>query len=325
MYVPGVTKPSAQRLYRRKGGGGKGGAKSGSSGRSGSSGTSGNSGSSNSKGSDGVSGSTGSSVGSRGSTVSVSGATNGRTTAVAYGSGTTKVVTIPQGQPFAGRTSGGATRDAVYGNSYYGSGYPGTTGLGVANRGFPFVFWPLVWGGGFGYGAAYLHDDREYGEPTNTTRPGGPMAQAAFSSNSSTTTPPSTFHIVADNTTVASLIASVRANCTVASNSSTAPSPFTASATDPLPEQAVQYFRASSVALTLDGYNNTAALAGNDSGAAPAPLPAGVDTALLACLNATIGEAVPLFADAAAGLRLPMPSMGLVGLVYVIWTVTSFF
>nr|VWO94692.1 Uncharacterized protein [Ganoderma boninense] len=277
MYVPGITKPSSERLYRRKGGGGKGGgAKSGSSGRSGSSDSSGTSGRSNSKSSDGSVGSTGS-VGTRGSSVPVSGATNGRTTAVAYGSGTTRVVTIPAGQPFAGRSSGGATRDAVYGNRYYGSGYPGVTGLGVANRGFPFVFWPLVWGGGLGYGAAYLHDDREYGEPNNTTRPGGPMAQAAFSSNSnsststSTSAGPSTFHIVGDNSTVASLIASVRANCTVAANSSSAPAPFAGSAADPLPEQAVQYFRASSVALTLDGYNNTAALAGNETARHGAP------------------------------------------------------
>ena len=40
----------------------------------------------------------------------------------------------------------------------YGSGYPGVGGLGVANRNFPFVYWPFIWGGGFGYGAAYLHD-----------------------------------------------------------------------------------------------------------------------------------------------------------------------
>ena len=154
------------------------------------------------------------------------------------------------------------------------------------------------------------------------------MTQAAFSSNTSTSTtsPISTFHIVADNTTVTSLIASIQANCSISSNSSTIPIPFNANASDPLPEQAVQYFRASSVALTLDGYNNTAALAVsnvNDSTPAPAPLPSGVDTALLDCLNATIGEAVPLFADSAFGL--PIPSMGLVGLVYVVWSMTSTF
>lgn len=41
----------------------------------------------------------------------------------------------------------------------YGSGYPGISGRGVAGRGFPFVFWPLAWGGLAGAGtAAYLHD-----------------------------------------------------------------------------------------------------------------------------------------------------------------------
>lgn len=43
----------------------------------------------------------------------------------------------------------------------YGSGYPGVSGLGVGGRGFPFVFWPVVWGGGLGYGAAYLHANHE--------------------------------------------------------------------------------------------------------------------------------------------------------------------
>lgn len=42
----------------------------------------------------------------------------------------------------------------------YGSGYPGIAGAGVAGRGFPFYFWPLVWGTAAGIGtAAYLHDD----------------------------------------------------------------------------------------------------------------------------------------------------------------------
>jgi hypothetical protein len=43
----------------------------------------------------------------------------------------------------------------------YGSGYPGEAGHGVAGRGFPFVFWPLAWGGAVGLGAAgaYLDSD----------------------------------------------------------------------------------------------------------------------------------------------------------------------
>jgi hypothetical protein len=68
------------------------------------------------------------------------------------------------------------------------------------------------------------------------------------------------------------------------------------------PEQVVQYYRASSFALSLDIYNNTASLPVNqpkDNDTAPSvladtPLPAGLNKAFLACLNATIGFSVPL-------------------------------
>ncbi|KAI0628678.1 hypothetical protein C8Q77DRAFT_1147612 [Trametes polyzona] len=306
MYVPGITNLS-QHLYPRKGGGGRGGGGGGKSSGGSSSSSGGSSGS-------------GGSVGSRGASVPVSGSTAGRSSAVSYGSGTTKVVTIPAGQPFSGRQSGGATRGQVYGTQTYGSGYPGVASRGVGGLGFPFVFWPVVWGGGLGYGAAYLHSNHEYGEPNNSSRPGGPMVQAAFSSNSTNTT----FHVVADNSTVTALIASIDANCTVASNSSTAPLAFNGSASDPKPEQAIQYYRASSVVLTLDGYNDTSALADNSS-APPAPLPTNIDQTLLNCLNDTIGAAVPLFEDNAASSRLSMPNLGVVGLAYLIWCCTHLF
>ncbi|TFK82877.1 hypothetical protein K466DRAFT_499513 [Polyporus arcularius HHB13444] len=305
MFVPGISnRDDNKKLYRRKGGGGggKGGGGGGKSSGSSGSGSSGSSGS----------------VGSRGSSVSVPGATAGRSSAVSYGSGTTKVVSIPQGQPFAGRQSGGATRGSIYGNQQYGSGYPGVSGLGTSGRNFPFVFWPLVWGGGLGYGAAYLHNTNEYGEPNNSSRPGGPMTQAAFYSNTTN----STFHVVADNTTVVALIASISSNCSFASNSSQTPSAFSGAATDPLPEQAIQYYRASSVVLTLDGYNDTAALTGDANATAP-PLPSTVDQSLLNCLNGTIGEAVPLIEDSAA--RMSVSSLGAVGFVYVLWCLSSFF
>ncbi|KAI0365780.1 hypothetical protein BV20DRAFT_972680 [Pilatotrama ljubarskyi] len=313
MYVPVITNLS-QRLHPRKGGGGRGGG--GGGGKSG-----GSKGSTGSSGSDGSSGSSGS-VGSRGASVPVSGSTVGRSNAVSYGSGTTKVVTIPAGQPFAGRSSGGATRGQVFGSQTYGSGYPGASGLGVAGRGFPFVFWPVIWGGGLGYGAAYLHANHEYGEPNNSSRPGGPMTQAAFSSNSTNTT----FHVVADNSTVTALIASIKANCTVASNSSSTPLAFNGNASDPKPEQAVQYYRASSVVLTLDGYNDTTSLT-NDTNAPHVPLPTNIDTTLLNCLNSTIGQAVPLFEDDSensAVSSLAMPGTSLIGLAYLLWCLAHF-
>ncbi|KAI8974802.1 hypothetical protein BD414DRAFT_497520 [Trametes punicea] len=319
MYVPLVSDLS-QRLYPRKGGGGGGGARGGggSSGEGSSGGSKGSSGSSGSESggsssSSGRSGSSGS-VGSKGASVPVSGSTVGRTNAVSYGDGNTKAITIPAGQPFAGRTSGGAARGQIFGTQTYGSGYPGIPGRGVAGRGFPFVFWPVVWGSGLGYGAAYLHDD-EYGQPSNTSRPGGPLVQAAFSSNSTNTT----FHVVSDNSTVTALIASIDANCTVASNSSTTPLPFNGTASDPKPEQAIQYYRASSVVLTLDGYNDTSALLDNSSAPAP-PLPSNIDTTLLNCLNQTIGAAVPLFET--SGSWSLAPNSGLLGLAFVVWCLT---
>lgn len=66
------------------------------------------------------------------------------------------------------------------------------------------------------------------------------------------------------------------------------------------PEQAIQYYRASSVVLTLDAYNDTALFISNassspeDGDADHAPLPKWVDRYLLDCVNQTIGLAVPL-------------------------------
>lgn len=175
MFVPFITSRNSQPLYRRKGGGGKGGSKGGSSGSD----SGGSSGSSGSKG--GSSGTT-SSAGKGSVNKPVSGSTGGTSrTSSAYGSGGGSPVTIPSGQLFAGRTSGGGTRSQVFGTRQvsppfpslcifsnihgnfrtYGSGYAGVNNRGVGGLGFPFIFWPIVWGGSLGYGAAYLHDTSE--------------------------------------------------------------------------------------------------------------------------------------------------------------------
>ena len=49
--------------------------------------------------------------------VPVSGATDGARDAVAYGPGGGKAKTLPEGEPFAGRKSGGGVRSEVYGTS----------------------------------------------------------------------------------------------------------------------------------------------------------------------------------------------------------------
>ncbi|KDQ52173.1 hypothetical protein JAAARDRAFT_62106 [Jaapia argillacea MUCL 33604] len=305
MFVPFLSTPrdrSKRSLYRRKGGGGKGGGSSGKGGGSSGSGSKG--------------GGT-SSVGLSGGKTA-----NGKSSATAYGSGGGKVTTIPSGQPFAGRTAGGASRSQVYGTRSYGSGYPGTSGLGVAGRGFPFYFWPIVWGGGLGIGGAYLFD-HEYGDPTNSSRPGGALYQASFISIEQN----STFHVLADNSTLTSLISSIQSNCSFdLSSSSPTPSAYYSNSTSPRPEQAIQYYRSSSVVLTLDGYNNTAALTagadGNDNvTVTDVPLPGWVNGTTMDCLNQTIGAAVPLI-DGASSLRWGASSglsMGVLGFGWVVW------
>ncbi|KAF8223832.1 hypothetical protein L208DRAFT_1411362 [Tricholoma matsutake] len=305
MFIPFISKPrSLNKLLRRKGGGGGGGRGGGGGGAKGSSSSSG-------AGTKGVGG-----VGGVKSPVNTGGSTK---SATSYGSGGGKSAPISAGQLFSGRQSGGGTRNQVFGSQQYGSGYPGITGRGVAGRGFPFIFWPLAWGGAIGLGTgAYLHNN-EYGRPDNSSRPGGPMVTAEFVSNSTNAT---TFRLLADNTTVSDLITAIKTNCSsnLSSSSSSTPSTYNDSLTAlPQPEQAIQYYRASSVALSLDGYNNTGAL--GPDGTPNTPLPSNIDTTLLDCLNQTIGAAVPLVDGS---IRWTSSNMGLIGLFWVLRCLSSY-
>jgi hypothetical protein len=152
----------------------------------------------------------------------------------------------------------------------------------------------------------------QYGTPDNSSRPGGAQGMAAFQSNSTNTI----FRLVADNDTVTALIPDLTSNCSIymIAPSPNSSSPFNTSAMEP--EQVVQYYRASTVALTLDGYNNSAVFAPENS-TADTPLPSGIDTNLLDCLNSTIGQAVPLV-DGARSMSAPdmrFMSLGLLLLV----------
>lgn len=146
------------------------------------------------------------------------------------------------------------------------------------------------------------------------------MTYATFPASSGN----ATFHVVADNNTVASLITDLTSNCSsVINTSSTSSAPITFNDSDssnPKPEQSVQYYRASSVALTVDGYNNTGAL---QDDTANTPIPSWVDTNALNCLNSTIGVAVPLVDGVAR--QWIAPNVGLVALLWVFYHLCSFF
>lgn len=83
-------------------------------------------------------------------------------------------------------------------------------------------------------------------------------------------------------------------------------------------EEAIQYYRASSVVLTLDGYNNTAAL-GSDESMPSVAFPSDLDFKVLACINQTIGTAVPLVGNyTPASLHIPS-TFFLVLLAWAVW------
>ncbi|KAF8577674.1 hypothetical protein K439DRAFT_1364203 [Ramaria rubella] len=300
MYLPLVTpwiNSGTHSLERRKGG--KGGGGGGSGGKSGSSGKSGG-GSTGGKG-----------IGSPGSSVPVKSPSGSTANAISYGGGSTKVTTIPASQLFSGRLSGGGTRPNIFGtNRQYGSGYPGTTTSGIAGRGFPFGFWPVTFGAAAGLGASSQFHSHEYGDPDNSTRPGGPLFDAPFQPPGSA----NTYYILSDNSTVQSLIASVMANCSLSTTSITAVPYNTTDSTQPKPEQVIQYYRSSSIALTLGGYNNSAVFS-SDPNAPDTPLPLGLNDTFLDCLNQTIGAAAPLLDAATNQTQIS----GLLGLTLVIF------
>ncbi|KAG8926708.1 hypothetical protein FRC02_008723 [Tulasnella sp. 418] len=232
----------------------------------------------------------------------------GSRSASVYGQGGGSPVTIPPGTAFAGRFAGGATRPQIWGSSRYGSGYPyGLAGAYVAYRPFPFGFWPIV------YTPYPYYGNDEYGPHYNETRPGGKMHQAQITSNAwggnskrhlqgrqanpNATAP---YTILADYESVQAVLDAVAQNC---SASVTSPTPLNFDDPNSIqPQQMLQFYRASSFGLALNSYNNSANLvsnqpASNDSQVTDVqdtPLPVGTDLNFLACINATIGESVPI-------------------------------
>ncbi|KAF4618532.1 hypothetical protein D9613_009704 [Agrocybe pediades] len=204
---------------------------------------------------------------------------------------------IPPGQPFAGRSEGGGTRDGIYGSRTYGSGYPsgyapGFDGRGTYGMGFPYGYWPICWpvtySGDQNNGNAKYLNGTEYAD--NSERPGGPLAMANFTS---LMTPKSKFYIVADNDTISDLLSAIIVQCNASLDLTAAPSAGAPFNNTPRPEQVIQYYRASTIALSLEGYNNTATY--GPEGTPDSSLPSNVDTLLMGCLNKTIGDTAAVY------------------------------
>ena len=116
---------------------------------------------------------------------------------------------------------------------------------------------------------------------------------ATYTSNSNHKT---TLHVIADSITIDTICHhSVVRDCLGYIDTYCEwPSPFDPNSQHaPKPDQAIQYYRASSVVLTLDGYHNSATFSSNES-VPDSPLPKRIDMNLLKCMNHTIGAAIPL-------------------------------
>jgi hypothetical protein len=202
--------------------------------------------------------------------------------------------------PYAGRSVGGGTREQVYGDMRYGSGYPGVTGSrSVDGAPFPFGFYPIY------LPSPYLPSTDEYSPSAQgSDRPGGDMGAQLVASK---LLGPSAgqFYLIGDSSSVSLVDTALVVNC-----NTTDLIPFT-NLTNTVPDsdssntmfhpkatEIVQFYRASSFALALVGFNASVLPAVSDSapyaGIPLDALPDYVDRPLLQCINRTIAFIIPI-------------------------------
>ncbi|CCA71843.1 hypothetical protein PIIN_05778 [Serendipita indica DSM 11827] len=210
----------------------------------------------------------------------------------AWGGGGSSRRTIPSNAaagPFAGREYGGGDRYTMYGTRAYGSGYPYGADNTTSVAGSPF---------------------RIESGPSH----GGKVISAAKSPMGVVKLAPGTSHWNGPQPLR-------RFDPTLPSNHS--------SSSQPRPENAIQYYRANSFALTYAGYNNTFALDSSNpstsqSLADSSPLPSQIaNSGLLKCINDTIGNALPIADSPDVGKRLSVAAI--VGIVIGCGVGVSFF
>lgn len=170
----------------------------------------------------------------------------------------------------------------------------------------------------------------QYLNLTDIERPGGNLVSAIVQPSWNTSI---TYRLLGDNASVTVVFDALVANCSVVNSSLAITSYAPSSNMWPLPEQIIQYYRASTFALSLDGYNNTAALPANsptDNNTAPwplsqdSPLPAGLNETFLVCVNTTVGASVPLMDVASHKLSASQIAYYVLGSIVGFFIVTGF-
>ncbi|KAH6918325.1 hypothetical protein BKA70DRAFT_1554409 [Coprinopsis sp. MPI-PUGE-AT-0042] len=194
--------------------------------------------------------------------------------------GTNHRVQIVDG-PWKSRWEGGADRSSIEGTQTYGSGYPDQPGRGVSGKDSPLP-------SGQSCGTIGL----------TTTIPTTSPPMIPFSFLAPPDPGPQIYHVIADKASIRLIVPRIR-RC-----ASGPQSPFGclmlgfySYETDrPFAEEAVQYYRGSSAALAIEGYNNTALW--GEEGTPDIPVPGNYSK--LECLKSLMSQELALVAGPAS-------------------------
>ncbi|KAF9259591.1 hypothetical protein L218DRAFT_1003669 [Marasmius fiardii PR-910] len=198
----------------------------------------------------------------------------------------------------AGREVSDSTRSQVYGA---GSDYLGTSGNSAVKWWWAFLLGLATLGGasavtpGPSHSCLYPDNHTSF---SNTSWFEG----ALYIQSNSTSTAQTIFRIVAENSTIINLrlFTGIVRNCSTYLPSQIAIAVlFNRSVPAPKPEQVIQFYHISSVALTLDGYNSTTMFASEGTG--DMDLPYTVDIGMINCFNQTIAVSLPPLIDGCVG------------------------
>ncbi|KAG8822896.1 hypothetical protein FRC18_010870 [Serendipita sp. 400] len=154
--------------------------------------------------------------------------------------------------PFEGRRFGGAKRKEIRGTREFGSGYPygASNQSTIAGRPFPFGVWPLYWDQNF-------MNSSEYGPQYDAIRPGGFLVYAPLRTTQEhfNVTENEVYYAIGDRDSLLLIMISYVTWCHVTPAWPSKFDPTSPNSTIKL-ENVIQYFRASSFALSSPAYSN---------------------------------------------------------------------
>ncbi|CCA71844.1 hypothetical protein PIIN_05779 [Serendipita indica DSM 11827] len=243
-----------------------------------------------------------------------------------------KIPSQPLSNPFGGREYGGGDRRTIYGTRAYGSGYPygADNANSVAGRPFPYGVWPISWGASYLGGGEYFSTTNVNNQQLDLDfiRPGGPVGVVKLAPDTSRwngINGDEVYEMIGDRESLLFMMADLVDWCHVQPQFirrfDPSPPSNASSSSQPRPENVIQYYRASSFAISYAGYNNSFALGSpnpttSQSFADSSPLPSSIaNSQFLRCINSTIAIALPI-ADAKDAKEKGLSTGAIIGIIF---------